>query len=400
MHAGFLDLRTNMPMNIRASYPGKGMTPAVRADIERITGLWRDCRKRFAGAVAQGRRLPVRRLQRRRRHVCAGGDAASHLRGDARLRYRRLLQGRARPSGDEGLDRRGQERAVADRRPTSRSKGPAPAPCTRAGMLFTTFEFVFLFVPATLLGFTLLRGVSYAASVLWLVAASLFFYAFWNAAYLWLLIPSIVVNFFLGRLLNGYPAGLPKKALLATGIAGNLGVLLYFKYAGFLVDNLDLLFGSTWSLGAIVLPLGISFITFQKIAYLVDAYRGHARDGSFIRFALFVSFFPQLIAGPIVHHAEIMPQLRPSRLKGRADRDLGRRPLPFALGLFKKVILADGLAPGANPAFADAANSIEPGLSAAWVGALAYTLAALLRLLRLFRHGDRARPACSASGCR
>ena len=206
-------------------------------------------------------------------------------------------------------------------------------------MLFTTFEFVFLFVPATLIGFMLLRRANHTASVLWLVAASLFFYAFWNAAYLWLLIPSIVVNFFLGRWLNAQPAGLQKKFLLAAGIAANLGVLLYFKYAGFLVANLDLLLGSTYSLGAIVLPLGISFITFQKIAYLVDAYRGQARDPSFIRFALFVSFFPQLIAGPIVHHAEIMPQLLPSRLKGVRAATLAAGLCLFALGMFKKVIL-------------------------------------------------------------
>ncbi len=241
-------------------------------------------------------------------------------------------------------------------------------------MLFTSFEFVFLFLPATLAGFVLLRGRSYEASVLWLVLASLFFYAFWNAAYLWLLVPSIFVNFFLGRWLNGFPAGLAKKLLLAAGIAANLGVLLYFKYAGFLVANVDLLFGSTSSFGAIILPLGISFITFQKIAYLVDAYRGQARDASFIRFALFVSFFPQLIAGPIVHHAEIMPQLLPSRLKGVRTTMLAAGLCLFALGMFKKVILADGIAPGANLAFGDAARGIEPSLSAAWAGAVGYTL--------------------------
>ncbi len=138
-------------------------------------------------------------------------------------------------------------------------------------MLFTSFEFVFLFVPATLLGFMALRGASYAASVLWLVLASLFFYAFWNAAYLWLLVPSIVINYGLGRALDAHPAGLSKKLLLALGVGANLAVLLYFKYAGFLVANIDLLFGSGLALGSIVLPLGVSFITFQKIAYLVDA---------------------------------------------------------------------------------------------------------------------------------
>src|SRR5512139_2926665 len=241
-------------------------------------------------------------------------------------------------------------------------------------MLFTSFEFVFLFVPATLLGFMVLRRASYAASVLWLVLASLFFYAFWNAAYLWLLVPSIVVNYALGRALDAHPGGLSKKILLAAGIAANLGVLLYFKYAGFLTANIDFLFGSDIALGAIILPLGISFITFQKIAYLVDAYRGHARDPSFIRFALFVSFFPQLIAGPIVHHAEILPQLQPSRLRAVRAATVATGLALFAFGMFKKVILADGIAGNANLAFADAAKGIEPGFSAAWAGTLSYTL--------------------------
>ncbi len=241
-------------------------------------------------------------------------------------------------------------------------------------MLFTSFEFVFLFVPATLLGFMALRGASYAASVLWLVLASLFFYAFWNAAYLWLLVPSIVINYGLGRALDAHPAGLSKKLLLALGVGANLAVLLYFKYAGFLVANIDLLFGSGLALGSIVLPLGVSFITFQKIAYLVDAYRGRARDPSFIRFALFVSFFPQLIAGPIVHHAEIMPQLQPAHLKGVRAASVAAGLALFAFGMLKKVVLADGIAPTANLAFGDAAQGIEPGFSAAWAGALAYTL--------------------------
>ncbi|CAN5703612.1 MBOAT family protein [soil metagenome] len=241
-------------------------------------------------------------------------------------------------------------------------------------MLFTAYEFVFLFLPATLAGFWLLRRASYAASVLWLVAASLFFYAYWNAAYLWLLVPSIVVNFGLGRLLDACPAGPAKKLLLAAGIAANLGVLLYFKYAGFLVANIDRLLGADVSLGAILLPLGVSFITFQKIAYLVDAYRGQARDRSFLRFALFVSFFPQLIAGPIVHHAEVMPQLEPQCLKGVRAATLAAGLGLFAVGLFKKVILADGIAPGATLGFADAARAIEPSLQAAWAAALSYTL--------------------------
>jgi D-alanyl-lipoteichoic acid acyltransferase DltB (MBOAT superfamily) len=241
-------------------------------------------------------------------------------------------------------------------------------------MLFTSFEFVFLFLPATLVGFMVLRPLNYAASVLWLVLASLFFYGFWNAAYLWLLVPSIAVNYGLGRALDRHPGGASKKLLLALGIAANLGVLLYFKYAGFLVTNLDLLLDAGLSLGAIVLPLGISFITFQKIAYLVDAYRGLARDQSLLRFALFVSFFPQLIAGPIVHHAEIVPQFKPAALTGVRAAQVAVGLALFAFGMFKKVVLADGLAPIANLVFGDAAQGVAPGLLAAWAGALAYTL--------------------------
>jgi len=241
-------------------------------------------------------------------------------------------------------------------------------------MLFTAFEFVFLFLPATFLGFMLLRRVGDIAGALWLIAASLFFYAFWNAAYLWLLVPSILVNYALGRALARQTAGTAKKLLLAAGVATNLGVLAWFKYAGFLAANLGLLTGWDLALGTIVLPLGISFITFQKIAYLVDAYRGHARDPSFVRFALFVSFFPQLVAGPIVHHAEIMPQLQPGRWK-RATATAAATGLSlFAIGMFKKVVLADGVAPIANLAFGEAAQGLAPAPAAAWAGALAYTL--------------------------
>ncbi len=241
-------------------------------------------------------------------------------------------------------------------------------------MLFTAFEFVFLFLPATFLGFLLLRRAGDIAGALWLTAASLFFYGFWNAAYLWLLVPSILFNYALGRVLDGQRPGTSKKLLLAAGITANLGVLAYFKYAGFLAANLDLLTGWDLALGTIVLPLGISFITFQKIAYLVDAYRGHARDPSFVRFALFVSFFPQLIAGPIVHHAEIMPQLRPGRWKRVTAAAVASGLSLFAIGMFKKVVLADGVAPGANLAFGEAAQGLAPSPAAAWAGALAYTL--------------------------
>lgn len=237
-------------------------------------------------------------------------------------------------------------------------------------MLFNSLEFILGFLPVTLIGFYLLGGRDDPrAAITWLVAASLFFYGWWNPVYIALIAGSITVNFFIGnRLLHR-----PSRLLLGAGVAANLASIGYFKYAGFLAGNLERVAGIELGLGHVVLPLAISFFTFQQIAYLVDAYHGEVRRDGFINYALFVVFFPQLIAGPIVHHSETMPQFT-RRETFRLDLDnLSLGLAVFAIGLFKKVILADGIAAHATPVFDAAQGGYGPTLFEAWGGALSYT---------------------------
>ncbi|HET6519940.1 MAG TPA: MBOAT family O-acyltransferase, partial [Geminicoccaceae bacterium] len=237
-------------------------------------------------------------------------------------------------------------------------------------MLFNSFEFVLVFLPVVWVGFFLLGARGHARLALaWLTLASLFFYAWWNPAYLPLLLLSIACNYLVGRALRRRPS----KALLAFGVAANLAAIGYFKYAGFLALSVSHLPGVHLDLGHIVLPLAISFYTFQQIAYLVDAYRGEIRGDDPLRYALFVTFFPQLIAGPIVHHSEVMPQFAERRTL-RIDLDsLALGLSVFVIGLFKKVVLADGIAAHATPLFDAALAGAAPSLIEAWGGALAYT---------------------------
>ena len=212
-------------------------------------------------------------------------------------------------------------------------------------------------------------------AIAWLVLASLFYYGWWNPAYLSLIFASMVVNFAVGRgigRLDPVARG-RRRLLLAAGIALNLGLLGYFKYANFFVHTAANLTGADIALAPIVLPLAISFFTFQQIAYLADSYQGLASEYRFRHYALFVTFFPQLIAGPIVHHKEMMPQfMRDALLRPRA-RNIAVGGTILAIGLFKKVVLADGIAPYASPVFAAAAAGETLNFFEAWGGALAYT---------------------------
>ena len=241
-------------------------------------------------------------------------------------------------------------------------------------MLFNSYEFLLAFLPATLaLYFVTARWVGSRAALAILVAASLFFYGWWNPKYLALLGFSMVANFFLG---NGIREAEParKKWLLTAGIAGNLALLGWFKYAGFLAESINAAAGLGLPVPSIVLPLAISFFTFQQIAYLADTYYGFVAEKSFLRYSLFVCFFPQLIAGPIVHHTEMLPQFaEPGRFKPSWD-SLAVGSAIFSIGLFKKVVLADTVALWADPVFDAAAGGAQPGFLAAWGGALAYTL--------------------------
>ncbi len=199
------------------------------------------------------------------------------------------------------------------------------------------------------------------------MATSIFFYGFWDYRYLSLIFCSIAFNFGVGRLLSK-GGGSKNKALLIFGIVANLGLLGYFKYANFFAENLQILLGIGLGLAAIALPLAISFFTFQQIAFLVDSARGERGECSFVDYCLFVSFFPQLIAGPIVHHSEMMPQFE--QAGGSVDWEkIAKGLFIFGIGLFKKVIIADSLAQWVAPGYA-AVESLS--LIDSWLVTVAY----------------------------
>jgi D-alanyl-lipoteichoic acid acyltransferase DltB (MBOAT superfamily) len=244
-------------------------------------------------------------------------------------------------------------------------------------MQFNSTIFLFGFLPVTLLLFFLLGRFSIPAARLWLAAASLFFYAWWNPPYLILLGISIVFNFGVGWLLQN-PVALPhrglRKTVLIAGLAFNLGFLGYFKYSTFFVENLDALTGADFVATHIALPLAISFFTFQKIAYLVDSYLGKVKENSFLNYVLFAAFFPQLIAGPIVHYSEIFPQFKKAETYRFQWLNFTDGLTLFLLGLAKKVVLADEFARYSDVVFYNAQAGAPVSLVPAWVGALAYTL--------------------------
>lgn len=243
-------------------------------------------------------------------------------------------------------------------------------------MLFSSFVFIFGFLPLVWLVWRSLSGRHLSLALGWLVLASLFFYAWWNPHYLPLLLGSVGVNFWLGgRILAARAVGQEPQSdrWLWAGVGFNLLVLGYFKYSHFISVTISALAGKDWVVPAQVLPLAISFVSFQKIAYLVDCRRGAVHQHQVRDYLFFVSFFPQLIAGPIVHHQPLIAQLSPSNPLWH-DRTAWQAGVwLFAIGLFKKVVLADSLAHYVAPVFAAAASSPVAG-EAAWSGMLAYTL--------------------------
>lgn len=240
-------------------------------------------------------------------------------------------------------------------------------------MLFNSYEFIFLFLPVTVCVYFLLnrRRLVYAANG-WLALASLFFYSYWDIRYLPLLLGSIVFNFTIGSLLakRADQPSQTKRWLLAAGIVGDVALLGYYKYADFFIENANALTNGNMPLLHVVLPLGISFFTFTQIAYLVDSYRGLAKEYNFINYVLFVTFYPHLIAGPILHHKEMMPQFARVTNKAFRYRNASLGLYWFALGLMKKVLIADQLAPIASHGF-DTAPAL--GFTDAWLTSLAYT---------------------------
>ncbi len=263
-------------------------------------------------------------------------------------------------------------------------------------MLFSSYTFLFQFLPATVLAFAAARRHSPRAGILVLAGASLFFYGAWRPVYLLLLLASVAVNFSLGLRMED---PLRRRAIGTSGVALNLAVLCYFKYTNFIFDSLNTLTGAPLPFVNIILPLGISFFTFQQIAYLVDVMRGAKVERDIVSYTLFVSFFPHLIAGPLVHHAEMIPQFK----RGRTGRS--------------SVLAARGLAIFAAAPVQESRDRRQSGAVrfagvrpsrrrrrrhhlvgvALHAGLYAADLFRLLRAIPTWRSGSR---CCSASGCR
>jgi alginate O-acetyltransferase complex protein AlgI len=243
-------------------------------------------------------------------------------------------------------------------------------------MLFNSYEFIFVFLPVAVAVFFALGNASRQWALRWVIAVSLFFYGWWRPLNILIIAPSVLINFLLSRLLqrlNKQGRRGSARAVLVFGLAFNVAFLGYFKYSNFLVDAFNDAFGTQMVLARIILPLGISFITFQKIAFLIDVHSGRIDSFTLQDYCLFVLFLPQLIAGPIVHYREMMPQFHAASC--RFDKDNVSVGLTlFAFGLFKKVFLADSIAPVVRPIYEQAASGSSIALLSAWVAAIGFTL--------------------------
>jgi alginate O-acetyltransferase complex protein AlgI len=243
-------------------------------------------------------------------------------------------------------------------------------------MLFNSYEFIFAFLPVVVAVFFALGRASRAWALRWIIAASLFFYAWWRPLNVLIIAPSVLINFVLARVLQRLGKQGSRSAALAAllvGIAFNVAFLGYFKYSNFLVGAINDAFGTQMVLARIILPLGISFITFQKIAFLIDVHAGRIESFTLQDYCLFVLFFPQLIAGPIVHYREMMPQFH--GVSCRFDKEnvsVGLTLLAF--GLFKKVFLADSIAALVTPIYEQATSGSSIALLPAWIAAVGFTL--------------------------
>ncbi|MGG0720103.1 MBOAT family O-acyltransferase [Robertmurraya massiliosenegalensis] len=238
-------------------------------------------------------------------------------------------------------------------------------------MLFNSFEFIFVFLPIVfLVYFYLNKKRLIIVSKTWLVFSSLFFYSWWNIAYLPLILTSLFFNYAVGSALSKDQTRVSRKAVLVLGIVFNAGLLGYFKYSDFFISNINALFTSNIALLKLALPLAISFFSFQQIAYLVDAYRKETKEYDFLNYAFFVTFFPQLIAGPIVHHKEMIPQLAKLRSKVINYKNISLGIFIFSIGLFKKVAIADTFAIWATQGF-DKADSLT--FFEGWITSLSFT---------------------------
>lgn len=242
-------------------------------------------------------------------------------------------------------------------------------------MIFSTYTFIFVFLPITLFGFRLLSYLGWMnAAKLWLVLASIYFYAKGSGTFVFLFIADILLNFVIGSLMmkaSAKQAVWTKRLLLTAGLLLNIGFLGYYKYSNFAIENMNLLTGGAFPLLEIVLPLGISFFTFQLIAYQVDCYRGITKETPLLEFLLFITFFPQLIVGPIVHHSDLIPQFRDRKVGFFNGANMILGIFLFSMGCAKKIMLADPLTNYAAGFYADVAAG---DTITAWISSVGYSI--------------------------
>lgn len=251
-------------------------------------------------------------------------------------------------------------------------------------MLFNSYIFIFVFLPITLVTFfTLTRFRLTKIALTWLTLSSLFFYSYWNIfptegqaatpQYLFLIIISLLFNYLMGDwITSAQPKSKLAKRLLFLGVSFNLGLIAYYKYSHFFLSSLNQVFKTDFDIPVMVLPLAISFYTFTQIAYLVDVYRGETQNRRYnlLNYSFFITFFPHLIAGPVVRHNEIIPQLRQLKTFVFSHKNFALGLSLFCLGLAKKVLIADNISPWVAGLFNHAG---ELTFIEAWVGALSYT---------------------------
>lgn len=240
-------------------------------------------------------------------------------------------------------------------------------------MVFSSYAFILVFLPLVIASVYASRHLfGKDAALATLLLASWAFYAYWDWRYLPLLILSIIGNYACAMVLTRLQSH--RLAIVVFGIGSNLALLAYFKYANFFVDNIESISGVNFNFAYVILPIGISFFTFQQIAFLADVYKGKKHDATLLEYSVFVSFFPQLIAGPIVHHRELVPQLTNPDLGALRSRDLSLGAMIFVVGLSKKVLIADTLARYADPLYSAAAGGAPLSSLEAWGAAVAYGL--------------------------
>jgi alginate O-acetyltransferase complex protein AlgI len=235
-------------------------------------------------------------------------------------------------------------------------------------MVFSSAEFIFLFLPIVIAGYYLMGGINPGLARYWLILSSLFFYGIWEPSYLLLILGSLVCNYLVSKILR--QSERYRKTWLMAGLGANIVLIGVFKYFDFIIENFNILSGRDLPLYHILLPLGISFFTFQQISYLVDTYHGKTSAPRFSNYCLFITFFPQLIAGPIVRHNEMMPQLELNKNSYLNWENIAKGLFVFTIGLCKKVIFADTFAVWANSGF-DYASTLS--FVEAWGTSLCYT---------------------------